>query len=263
MYRNAGYDFIAITDHFTMTPVTDTRQFHTEDFTTLLGAELHAPRTELGETWHIVAIGLPLDFPLAGRDETGPDLARRAAETGAFIGIAHPAWYGLTLQDAKSISVAHSVEIYNETCAQLNDRGDSWYLCDAMNAEGHRLLAYAADDAHFNPTRPDSCAAWVEVRAETLAPDAILTALKAGDFYSSQGPAILSIERAGETLLVSCSPARAIFVTGKGRCAQSSLGVDITTADFSIDQFEDAYCRVTIIDENGKRAWSNPIWFAQ
>jgi len=62
IYREAGYDFLAVTDHFLERygfPVTDTRPFRGEGFTTLLGAELHAPRTELGEDWHIVAGGSP------------------------------------------------------------------------------------------------------------------------------------------------------------------------------------------------------------
>ena len=45
-YREAGYHFLAITDHFLEQfgyPIVDTRPFRTEGFTTLIGAELHAP----------------------------------------------------------------------------------------------------------------------------------------------------------------------------------------------------------------------------
>lgn len=45
-YREHGYDFIALTDHFLAPydfPITDTRAFRDSSFTTLLGAELHAP----------------------------------------------------------------------------------------------------------------------------------------------------------------------------------------------------------------------------
>ncbi len=87
-YRAAGYDFLAITDHFRARygfPLTDTRPLRTPGFTTLLGAELHAPRTELSSEWHIIAVGLPLGFPPPGPGETGPMLARRARAAGAFI----------------------------------------------------------------------------------------------------------------------------------------------------------------------------------
>ena len=65
LYRDAGYDFLALTDHFLPKygfPIVDTRPFRTNRFTTLLGAEVHAPATELGEMWHILAVGLPADF---------------------------------------------------------------------------------------------------------------------------------------------------------------------------------------------------------
>jgi hypothetical protein len=135
LYREAGYEFLAVTDHFRRRygfPVTDTRPYRREGFETLLGAELHAPETGLGEDWHILAVGLPPDFPARGASEGGPELARRAREAGAFVGIAHPAWYGLTLADADSLDrTAYAVEVYNHSSLEDNDRSDGWYLADA------------------------------------------------------------------------------------------------------------------------------------
>ena len=158
-YQQQGYDFLALTDHFLDSfgfPITDTRALRSSDFTTLLGAELHAPRTELGMLWHIIAVGLPLDFAPPAADETGPALASRAAASGAFVGLAHPAWYTLTPNDARSVAAADAIEVYNAGIAQWNDRGDAWYLCDLLLAGGRRLNAYAADDAHFLSTRRGS-----------------------------------------------------------------------------------------------------------
>ena len=56
-----------------------------------------------------------------------------------------------------------------------------------LSNRGRRLSAYAADDAHFKE-RPDAFGGWVQVRAESLDPVALLAALKAGHYYSSQGP---------------------------------------------------------------------------
>ncbi|MSP14679.1 MAG: phosphotransferase [Chloroflexi bacterium] len=263
-YRDEGYDFIALTDHFSERynfPITDTREFRTATFTTILGAELHAPQTEIGELWHILAAGLPLDFAPTGSNETGPELAARAASAGAFIGLAHPAWYSLTLQDMLSINAAHAVETYNATTRHHNDRGDSWHISDMLSARGKRLTAYAADDAHFS-TRPDRFGGWVQVRAPALDPASLLASLKAGYFYSSQGPEIHNIAISGQTLTVSCSPAQAVFVSGRGSKARSRLGEQITESEFPIELFKETYCRVTVVDNRGKRAWSNPIWLA-
>jgi hypothetical protein len=220
-YRARGYDFLAITDHFLERygfPLTDTRSLNAEGFATILGAELHAPQLENGERWHLLAVGLPLDFAPPDPGEDGPALAARAAEASAFVGLAHPAWYNLTLADALAVEAAHAVEVYNETCAQDSDRGESWHLADMVLARSRRLTAYAADDAHFRD-RPDQFAAWVQVKAERLEAATLVAALKAGHYYSTQGPALEDVRVTGDALEVACSPARLIVVSGRGAAA--------------------------------------------
>lgn len=262
VYRDAGYDFVAITDHFRAEygfPLTDTRALRTDTFTTLLGAELHAPRTTFASEWHIVAVGLPLDFaPPDGED--GPALARRARAAGAFVGMAHPSASLLTLADAESLDAAHAVEVYNAVSA-LEDRGDSWHLYDVLPAGGRRLDAYAADDNHFQPQDPPGCAAWVQVRAESLDPTALLTALKTGDYYSSTGPELHDIRVDADHLTVACSPASRIIVTGGLPGKQVVTGDGLTSGRLPLAMFaRSPYVRVTVVDATGGRAWSNPIW---
>ena len=60
--------------------------------------------TSAGEYWHIVATGLPFDFPRAEPYESGPQLAERAREAGAFVAIAHPSWSQLTIEDGRCAS---------------------------------------------------------------------------------------------------------------------------------------------------------------
>jgi predicted metal-dependent phosphoesterase TrpH len=262
-YKTHGYDFVALTDHFLEQfgyPVTDTRPLRSADFTTLLGAELHAPRTESGLNWHLVAVGLPIEFAPPSPTETGPELAARAAAQGAFVGIAHPAWYSLTLADALSIEDAHAVEVYNEGSAQWSDRGNSWYLCDLMLKQGRRVNAYSADDAHFLSSRPAAFAGWVQVRATELTSRALVEALRTGAYYSSQGPEIYDIAVEREKIAISCSPATAIIVSGVSANACQLHGESLTSASFPLASFAGSYCRVTVIDSMEKRAWSNPIW---
>ncbi len=77
-YKAAGYDFVQLSEHFVARyrwPIADTRDWRSNSFTTIIGAELHAPATGVGELWHILAAGLPRDFEPAGESETGPELA--------------------------------------------------------------------------------------------------------------------------------------------------------------------------------------------
>jgi hypothetical protein len=263
-YRHAGYDFVAITDHFLERyrfPISDTLPFRTAQFTTLLGAELHAGQVALGGPWHILAVGLPLDFAPTRADESAADLCARARAAGAFVAAAHPYWYGLTSQEILALGRISAIETYNATCQALNDRGDSWPLLDALLAQGQHYLSYAADDAHFHPHRPDWQQAWVQVKASHLDPQALLDALLAGHFYSSTGPELHDIRvEVPNQITVLCSPCHAIFVAGQGSWARQHHGQQVTHATFALEGCPSPYLRVTVRDALGRRAWSNPLW---
>ena len=269
-YQAEGYDFIALTDHFVGQydyPITDTTPFRNSDFTTLLGAELHIDTTDNGDIWHIVAVGLPADFAppdvphfrYFDSTETVTDLTNRAAKAGAFIAIAHPHWSALTEADARCIPAAHAVEVYNHGCAIENDRGDGHLSCEHMLNEGRRLTMIATDDAHF--ATPDHFGGWVMVKTTENTPDALLAALKAGEYYSSTGPEIHDIRMKRLTIEVDCSKAQTIVVQGRGAASSKICGTDLTTGSIALDRFAvSPWIRVTVIDHAGKRAWSNPIW---
>jgi hypothetical protein len=268
-YKNAGYDFMMLSEHFVDHfgwPIADTNGFRSNSFTTLLGVELHAPETSAGELWHIVAAGLPLDFPSPPKSETGEQLAERAREAGAFIGIAHPSWSRLTIEDGRALQAAHAVEIYNHGCAIENDLGEGWYLMDQLLNEGRRLSAFATDDAHFKT--PDYFGGWTQVKSESLTPEALLAALKAGHSYSSQGPLIHDISIDGNAISISCSPVDTITVICGNSRSLVRNGKAITSAELDLARLEQGWLlkkkspwfRVVCIDHAGKRAWSNPIW---
>lgn len=260
-YREAGYDFLALTDHFMEKygwPLADTRAFRTHGFTTILGAELHAPATALGELWHILAVGLPLDFAPNAPGETGPDLAARALAAGAFVAIPHPGWYALTTEDANSIAGAHAVEVYNHTSQLRTERGDGVYLADQLLAQGRRIGLIAVDDAHF--ACDDAFGGWLMVKAEANEPEALLAALKAGRFYATQGPVIEDIAWDADHVEIRCSEAASIMVLGRGsRAAQSvapgQRGACLPTAAL---RAAGPFARVVVADAAGRRAWSNP-----
>lgn len=269
-YRAEGYDFLALTDHFVGCygyPIVDTKEFRTNSFTTILGAELHSGVMANGELWHLLAVGLPPDFaasdspdfdPKPGQ-ETGPELAARAVAAGAFVAVAHPQWSGMTLADARSITAAHAVEIYNHGCAVGCDRPDGFAINDLLLSEGRRLTLVATDDAHFY--EPDHFGGWVMVKAPENTPDALLSALKAGDFYSSQGPELRDVYLEGDQVVIECSAVVTAIAVGRGSAAISTHGGSMTRVELPLSGLDGSpWLRVTVVDAGGKRAWSNPIW---
>ena len=261
-YRAHGYDFIAISDHFMEVydyPVTDSRAHRDEDFTTLLAAELHLSQMENSELWHVLAVGLPADFTPPVEHEDIVDLASRAADAGAFIGMVHPCWNGMTPTDAARLPFAHAVEVYNHGSEVKNARGDGWGLCDQLLNQGRRVSAFAVDDSHTFDNDFDG--GWVHVKAQSLEPEALLESLKNGWYYSSQGPLIHDISVSDDEICITCSPARNIILSGHGSKGENIDGIGMTSARFPVHRFRDAYARVTVTDAHGRHAWSNPIWF--
>lgn len=260
-YKAAGYDFTCVTDHFLARygyPVTDTSAFRDGAFTTIIGAELHAPETSRGVDWHILAVGLPLDFTPPAEGETGPALARRARDAGAFVAIAHPHWYQLQFDDAVALDAAHAVEVLNYTSAVHADRGDGLVFYDAMLSRGHRLGAIAVDDSHWK--NGDAFGAWVMVKASERSPEALLGALHAGQYYASEGPEIHDIRRHGNTLELRCTPARSIVLLGPVSQSEQAHGNSLTHARLPLERFAGNWCRAVVVDAAGRRAWSNPLW---
>src|ERR1700729_1208191 len=193
-YKRAGYDFLQVSDHFLGRfdwPIADTRKLRCNTFTTLIGAEVHAMGTSAGEYWHIVATGLPFDFPPAKPDESAAQLAKRAREAGAFVAIAHPSWSQLTIEDGRSLGAAHAVEVYNHTCAMLTDRGDGFYLLDQLCNEDRRLTAVAGDDAHFHNGDLDAFGGYVHGQSRIARPGLVAGGVESRRVLFQPGPAHL------------------------------------------------------------------------
>jgi hypothetical protein len=261
-YRDQGYDFLAVTDHFMERfdyPVTDTSRLRTANFTTLLGAELHGQGLDNGGLWHIVALGLPVDFTSQSPGEDGPEIAARAKAEGAFIVLPHPQWTGVSKRDARRIDDFDAIEIHNEGHTNDSDRGNGWFLADLMATAGYRFSCTAADDAHFN-ARPDSFGGWIWVKSEALEPEPLLEAMKLGRYYASTGPQIHNVAFTDEEIIVECSPAEVVMVGGHISACRYKRESGLTRAVFPMAPFGNAFARITVIDRHGKKAWTSPIW---
>ena len=269
-YKNNGYDFICLTDHFVGLydyPIVDTKNFWDENFKTILGAEVHSGAMENGQIWHLLAVGLDVnfepsnspDFTPSKNQETGPALAKRCRDSGAFVAIAHPQWSGMTLSDAESIAAAHCVEVYNHGCAVDSDRPDGFHTLDLLLSKGKKLNLIATDDAHFKSN--DFFGGWVQVKAKKNDPTLLLRALKNGEYFSSQGPNFLNIEIEKTGVLIESSPIETAIVVGFGSSSISVHGHEMKKTEIKFPKHATSpWVRIIIIDKDGKRAWSNPIY---
>jgi hypothetical protein len=232
-YRSAGYDFVAVTDHFEAEygwKVTDTRTLSDADFVTLQSAELSSAAWEAPGTYWVAAVGLPPEF-VHVRDDSDPlvDL-RRARETGAWLVLLHPGLNHLQAQAeglSQGMSLLDAVEIYTHAMTSTRpDQAHGAYFLDALLESGTCVNVVAADDAHFHHAR-DRFGAWVEVLASRRTPDALLTALRAGHYYSTQAPVFDMLALHGHRLQVEARGTYALSVT---KASAPSNVAPLTTA---------------------------------
>ncbi|MDQ4002032.1 MAG: phosphotransferase, partial [Actinomycetota bacterium] len=268
-YRDAGYDFICLSDHFEAEygwQITDTRPFRDEGFTTIVGAEFSSGPWAERNTYWVTAAGLPVDFrapPVGDHAEA----ITRARDTGAFVVMLHPGLNNLPLAAAAGLpglDAVHAIEVYNHNgaMAAIPDGANGAYMLDGLLEKGHKVLVNAGDDAHFGHPR-DRFGGWVEVHCERLDQQALLDSMKAGRYYSTQGPSLRELIVDDERLRVATSEAYAISLTTGGDRWQSGserTGEAVVEAEFDLAPFRGSYCRVTVVDPAGRRAWSNPIW---
>lgn len=262
-YKEAGYDFLSITDHGKRT---DTRRLSTPGFLLIPGEEICVGSSEAGRFIHIVGINIRREIPVKDLDSEGDpqkviDLIR---ELGGIAWIAHPYWSGLTLNDLKGLKGHLGLEVYNTTCDLKINRGFSNVHWDNLLVSGKRVFGFAVDDAHSEEREHlpnDSCCAWINVRAESLTVDDVMSSIRMGLFYSSNGPEIWDIKiREGE-IAVSTSPVRTISFVSNGGLGEKNTAETgyLHGAVYSLKGGE-SYVRIEVSDRNGRTAWSNPLF---
>jgi hypothetical protein len=269
-YRQAGYDFLVVSDHFEAEygwRVSDTRHLTSSSFVTLLGAELSSGDWHDRSTYWVVAAGMPLDFSGPRDGETGRELIRRAHDLGAYVVLLHPGLNNLPSNaiESEELEAIDAIEIFNYTMANTwPDQAYGAYFFDSTLERGTRVHVNAGDGAECDHAK-DRFGAWIEVYADSLRAEDLLASLKEGFHYATQGPRIEQLFNDSGDLHVVTSPAYSIVLAGTGdrwlNASQRFAGsCAITEATFSLAPFAGSFCRIAVVDDDGKRAWSNPIW---
>ncbi len=259
-YREAGYDFLVLTDH---RKVNDVSIYSDDGFLAISGSEVHPNNPYGGDTYHIVGINLHERINCA---ELHPNaVIEEIKRQGGEAVLCHPYWCGHTLLDYLPLSGYFAVEVYNDTCMGIG-KGFSEQAWDDLLDRGGPVFGIAADDAHG--TEHDCFHGWVMVKAPELTTDAIMTGFRTGAFYSTLGPELIDLELVDEgeekrNVTVKCSPAQSIVFKAqrsRGKRIVASEGETLTEETYEVPSSV-KYVRVEITDENGKKAWSNPFFF--
>ena len=269
-YERAGYDVLAITDHWRITDASHERLL------VIASAELNCilPGARDG---HVLGYGV------AAREPELRDLARQHADLemtadwieshGGIAYLAHPYWTGVTPGTFELPDNVAGIEVFNAGCELETGRGLSAVHWDDLLETGRLCPALAADDSHHPGF--DSDLAWTWVRAPDRSRAAVLEALATGTFYSSTGPLLYEVRHDGDAVEVRCSPCRTVtLVSGRATGAAVNVGrLGYRHAGRELECDRDGlvvharldippsarHVRIEITDAAGRKAWANPI----
>ena len=271
-YREHGYHFLVLTDHNFLTSVDGLNALHGADqrFLVIKGEEV--TDAFQGKSLHINGLDVARRVDPQGGTSVVDVLQRNVAAIRKASGVPHinhPNFrWSITRDELQQVRDNKLFEIFNGH-PQTNNAGgggvpgmeEAW---DAILSRGTLLYGIAVDDAHVfkqpgNPAVAGPGRGWIVVRAASLEPRAVLTAIEAGDFYASTGVELSDYQVSNTKMTVAVKPTafskyRIQFIGRDGRVLHESTD---PTATYDI-RGNEGYVRARVLESNGRVAWGQP-----
>lgn len=286
-YVQAGFDVVAITDHWRLA-----QPASRDDVITIpaaeLGFDLTNPRYPRQSAEFLVygidhipedPGGDPANWYFNSEDNyevrtfpTLDDGCAWAAGQEAVVYVAHPYWNQMPISELVAMSGFAGIEIFNGSAEAECGRGDSSPWWDTLLGEGRQTFGIATDDQHYPLF--ELGLAWTMLRVIDRSPSGVVDALRAGAAYCSEGPMIHEIEEVTGGVEVACSGARSVRLQTEeeygmsvsiGRSGRRQGRILATNDDGLITRAfveggnDRRYRRIVVVDSQGRRAWSNPL----
>ncbi len=253
IYRSAGYDALALTDHWFYGD-----EGEADGLTILSGAEYNIGGNDARTgVYHILGIGARR-APSVTKNASPQQLIDAIHAAGGLAVLAHPAWSLNTPEQILALEGLDATEIYNSVSNVHNSRRpDSSVIIDLLGCRGRFYPLLATDDTHYYEAG-EACCSWIMVRAENNTRESLLRAFRAGYFYATQGPEV-HLFCDGDGYTVRCSPCTEIVFFSN--CAWSPrvfTGDGLTEAHY-VPRAEESFLRVQVKDSDGHFAWTNCV----
>lgn len=285
-YMAKGYSVIAYTDHdrfYTHNELSDA------DFLALNGYELGIGERGVSrispKTCHLCLIALDegrteeknyYDSVLTANEQADRTVNRHTPEIinhiikeakadGFFVTYNHPVWSLEADGDYMNYHGMHAMEITNYASIVEGYDDHDATIYDNMLRGGERIFCVSTDDNHdkypMSHPKHDSFGGFTFIKAKELSYSAITDALLKGNFYASEGPEIYELYYENGNVFIKTSDAVRIVLATDARRNQrvvgEKIGDTINEAVFSIDAKSGEFFRITVIDKEGKEAYTN------
>lgn len=256
LYRDAGYDAIAITDHW---KYGQTQEINGQPI--LLGAEYNIGANDtLHGVYHILCL-LADREPTVEKQMTAQQIIDAIHAVGGLAVLAHPAWSLNTPEMIMELNGIDATEIYNTVSEKGHSRrADSSLIVDMLATRGVYFPLLASDDSHYYDAGnlADAATAFIMAECDSTDAAAVKKAILEKRFYASTGPEI-HLTRNGDEFTVHCSPvSEIVFMTNAAWAPRVTVGENLTTAAYTVRP-SDTFVRAYVTDQDGKQAWTNVL----
>jgi hypothetical protein len=292
-YRTHGYQCMVITDHEHLTDVEALNRRHAGSFLVLRGQEITqivADASHPGGVRHAHVNGINTNRLIMPLPRENVSMARTFARNvteieraGGVPQINHPnlAW-SVRLEDLRTLEGPFLLEVWNSfptsnNLGGIDEKGtrspSTEALWDALLSSGKVVWGVASDDTHEyraldDRESPTPGKGWIVLQAASLSVRAVMDAIAHGRFYASTGIALESYSADQSHIALRIRPQRewspslipsarytTTFIGENGRVLAEMHG---PTPEYRF-KGDERYVRASIIDSDGRRAWTQPV----
>ena len=179
---------------------------------------------------------------------------KTARDNGYLVAYNHPWWSMEDEADILAYNGYFSMEMCNYS-SYLDGPEYNGGIYDKMLRMGKRVYCHSADDNHnaMPDDSPgcDSFGGFTMIMPEKLDYTSVISAMEAGEMYSSMGPLFNEVSMKGNKIHIECSDVEKILVFTGSKAPMvrfAERGGTVNSADFEIDD-RASYLRVSIVDK--------------
>jgi hypothetical protein len=273
-FRRHGYDFLVLSDHNHRTILEYGPGKRRLKRPLMIPGEEVSVNIRNGEVpIHINAIGISRMVEPIDASEVVPTIQANVdaiVRAGGIASINHPNYgWAFDHEQIKQVTGASLLEVFNGI-PETNVYGgpgkpSNEQIWNGVLDAGRVIFGVATDDSHnyhdFAPEKYNPGRGWVMVRAPELTRDAIVEALASGDFYSSTGVTLTSLDLSQESIHLKIQQ-RYDYIysttfTGRGGVVLAEVaGLEAT---YRL-RGNEGYVRAVVVNSGSNRAWTQPVF---
>ena len=270
-YRDAGYDFLVLSDHNVFTDPATLAHLTGPDFILIPGEEVTSSFE--AAPVHVNALNIPgLVDARSGQSLTSTiqNNVDAIRDVGGVPHINHPNFqWAFGAEELARVQRDKLLEIFNGHPTVHNLGGGGFpsmeRIWDLLLTGGKEIYGIAVDDAHhfqgeFQRSRANPGRGWVKVHARALEPLAIVEALEEGRFFASSGVDLdhVTVDDEGISIVIADEGGQFRYTTeflgDEGRVLETSYDMG-PSYEFTGGEM---YVRARVTRSDGAKAWIQP-----